>query len=134
VGVSSVPVPMLTEDRTLVHVALQRKIEEEFGMKLGSDGSGKSVNASLEKCLIADCKFAERMGFLKTLEECINELVQTFNGAPLRWQVRMDACRNWKNTQQTSLGYIYSMSCPWHHHILNDVVVSIMTLGHLTIR
>jgi hypothetical protein len=82
VGVSSVPVPMLPEDmpdRTLV--ALQREIEEEFSMKLGSDGSGKSVSASLEKCtcLIADCIFAERVGFLKASEKCINELVQTCN-------------------------------------------------------
>jgi hypothetical protein len=44
VGASSVPVPQavpqLPEDRMLM--ALQKEIEEEYGMKLGSDGSGKS--------------------------------------------------------------------------------------------
>jgi hypothetical protein len=103
VGVLQVGVPMLPEERTLM--TLQREIEEEFGMKLGSDGSGKSVSASLLKCLAADCpgptastprevrvcagvfaEFAQATAINLTLVHA-----QSCNGEALKWQV-MDAC------------------------------------------
>jgi hypothetical protein len=66
---------MLPEERTLM--TLQREIEEEFGMKLGSDGSGKSVSASLLKCLATDFKYAFALGHLQNSVGDSNQLVQS---------------------------------------------------------
>jgi hypothetical protein len=55
-------------------------------MKLGSDESGKSVRASLLKCLAADCEYALRLKYLQPSATDSNdhELVQSCNGEPLR--------------------------------------------------
>jgi hypothetical protein len=66
----------------------------EMKLAMGSDGSGKSVCANLDKCLVADCEYALKLNFLQPSAEDVNMLVQSCNGEALWWQVlvKMDAC------------------------------------------
>jgi hypothetical protein len=99
--------PMLPEERTLM--AEQRKIEEHFEMQLDGDKTGKSVRASLPRCLEADIDYGLGLKHLTKRDD--GSVVQAVNGKHVQVQFKMDACGSWKSVQQCSIGYTFPRAC-----------------------